>query len=69
MAMNPLEDPRLPHRKRHEHARVILDKRYPGAHVQRVVTLHEGRRVEATVILASGQTINTTVPEVEVRWY
>ena len=67
--MDPLEDPRLPHRKRHEHARVILGKRYPGAHVQRVVTLHEGRRVEATVILTTGQSIEITVPEVEVQWH
>lgn len=67
--IDPLEDPRLPHRKRHEHARNILGQKYPGCHVQRVVTLHEGRRVEATVILATGQSIEITVPEVEVRWY
>jgi hypothetical protein len=42
-------------------------KKYPGSHVQRIEILNEGRRVEATVILKTGITINITVPEVENR--
>lgn len=67
--MDPNEDPRTPHRIRHQLAREFLSRKYPGAHIQRVSTLLGGSRVEATVILENGQTINTTVPQVEERWY
>lgn len=67
--IDPAEDPRTPHRIRIDLARKILGQRYPGCHVQRVVILNEGRRVEATVILEGGQTINITVPEVEEAWH
>lgn len=63
--MDPIEDPRTPHRIRHSLAREFLTKKYPGCHVQRIVTTREGRCVEATVILSEGQTIITRVPEVE----
>lgn len=60
-------DPRIPYQKRCEHARRILGKRYPGCHVQRVTIECEGRRVNATVILTTGKSINVNVPEVSVQ--
>lgn len=64
--MHPNEDPRTPHRLRHERAREFLAKQFPGCLVQRVCSENNGRRVTAHIILANGMTyLDYSVPFAE----